>query len=193
MLNIFLCKNILRIWPIPVQCQSYTEWKSKIVAQLKLSLWGHWSYNRIHNLDDDQHQTSTVSIQNKITVCIYCVPTITNYYNPGKSINNDTLIYTSNSSVYMYKVCTGRSIWGMADTPEKSPKSKKPLSDIHIEGHQYTGKTIYVTRRKLKITNHRELLGRPIQCLNSWGSGLSLRNSTTERSRTVRVLQVTTN
>ena len=96
MLNIFMCKNILRKGPIPAQCQSYPEWGSKIVAQLNLSLWGHWSCNRIHNPDDDQHRTSTVSTQNKITVCIYCVHTITNYYNPGKSINDDKLIYMKN-------------------------------------------------------------------------------------------------
>ena len=33
--QIQLCKNIMRIRPMPVQCRSYQEWESKIVAPLK--------------------------------------------------------------------------------------------------------------------------------------------------------------
>ena len=39
--NKFVYKNILRIGPMPAQCQSNPEWESKIVAQLNLSLRGH--------------------------------------------------------------------------------------------------------------------------------------------------------
>ena len=34
--NLFLCKNILRVGPMPVQCQSYPECESNSVVQLNL-------------------------------------------------------------------------------------------------------------------------------------------------------------
>ena len=52
---------------------------------------------------------------------------------------------------------------GVADTPENHPaqiKEVNPLYDIHIEGHQYEGKTVYVMRKKLKITNYKEIMVR---------------------------------